>query len=87
MSNINNIELQKSMKKQSLQLTELQSMYDEIQRRLEITLDKYYAQRHLQSLGAELGAERICVAIWKLPFVVSVLSRNRWRSALPASMK
>ena len=42
------------MKKQSLQLTELQSMYDEIQRRLEITLDKYYAQRHLQSLGAEL---------------------------------
>jgi len=54
-SNRNNIELQKSIKKQSLQLQELQSMYDETQRQLQITLDQYgAAQRRLQSLGAEM---------------------------------
>lgn len=54
-SNRNNIELQKSIKKQSMQLQELQSMYDETQRQLQITLDQYgAAQRRLQSLAAEL---------------------------------
>jgi len=54
-SNKNNIELQKSIKKQSLQLTELQTMYEESQRQLQITLDQYgVSQRRLQALAAEL---------------------------------
>jgi len=54
-ANKNNIELQKSIKKQSLQLTELTSMYEESQRQLHITIDQYgVAQRRLQALSAEL---------------------------------
>ena len=83
-ANKNNIELQKSIKKQSLQLTvslnsfrfgsffkidqwdscfllcqELQSMYEETQRQLQITVDQYgVAQRRLQALQAELEEMR-----------------------------
>lgn len=58
-ANKNNIELQKSIKKQSLQLTELQSMYEETQRQLQITVDQYgIAQRRLQALTGELEEMR-----------------------------
>nr|CAD7193729.1 unnamed protein product [Timema douglasi] len=54
-ANKNNIELQKTIKKQSLTLTELQAHYDEVQRQLQVTLDQYgIAQRRLQSLTAEV---------------------------------
>lgn len=57
--NKQNIDLQKTVKKQSLQLTELQSAYDEVQRSLQTTLDQYgVAQRRLQSLTAELEEVR-----------------------------
>ncbi|KAL0280229.1 UNVERIFIED_CONTAM: hypothetical protein PYX00_001588 [Menopon gallinae] len=54
-ANKNNIELQKTIKKQSLTLTELQAHYDEVQRQLAVTMDQYgIAQRRVQSLTAEL---------------------------------
>lgn len=54
-ANKNNIELQKTIKKQSLHLTELQGHYDETQRQLAVTLDQYgIASRKVQSLTAEL---------------------------------
>lgn len=58
-ANKTNIDLQKIVKKQSLQLTELQAHYDEVQRQLQQTLDQYgVAQRRLQSLTAELEEVR-----------------------------
>lgn len=58
-ANKTNIDLQKVVKKQSLQLTELQSHYDEVQRQLQQTLDQYgVAQRRLLSLTAELEEVR-----------------------------
>ncbi|PNF38883.1 Paramyosin, short form [Cryptotermes secundus] len=58
-ANKNNIELQKTIKKQSLTLTELQAHYDEVQRQLQVTLDQYgIAQRKLQSITAELEEVR-----------------------------
>lgn len=58
-ANKNNIELQKTIKKQSLQLTELQGHYDETQRQLAVTLDQYaIASRKVQSLTAELEEVR-----------------------------
>lgn len=54
-ANKSNIEMQKTIKKQSLQLTELQSLYEESQRQLHVTMDQYgVAQRRLQALQAEL---------------------------------
>ncbi|KYQ51217.1 Paramyosin [Trachymyrmex zeteki] len=54
-ANKNNIDLQKTIKKQSLTLTELQAHYDEIQRQLQVTLDQLgISQRRLQSLTVEL---------------------------------
>lgn len=59
-ANKTNIDLQKICKKQSLQLTELQSHYDEVQRQLQQTLDQYgVAQRRLQSLTGELEETRL----------------------------
>ncbi|MDK0841560.1 hypothetical protein P5E51_15815, partial [Clostridium perfringens] len=50
-ANKTNIDLQKVVKKQSLQLTEIQTHYDEVQRQLQVTLDQYgVAQRRIQSL-------------------------------------
>lgn len=58
-ANKTNLDLQKVCKKQSLQLTELQAHYDEVQRQLQQTLDQYgVAQRRLQSLIAELEEVR-----------------------------
>ncbi|GAB0099798.1 Paramyosin, long form [Sergentomyia squamirostris] len=58
-ANKTNIDLQKVIKKQSLQLTELQSSYEEMQRQLQQTLDQYVvAQRRLQSLTAEIEEVR-----------------------------
>ncbi|KYM91230.1 Paramyosin [Atta colombica] len=58
-ANKNNIDLQKTIKKQSLTLTELQAHYDEIQRQLQVTLDQLgISQRRLQSLTAELEEVR-----------------------------
>jgi len=59
-SNRNNIELQKTIKKQGLQITEMQNHYDEIQRQLQSTIDQYgIAQRRAQALQAELEEVRI----------------------------
>lgn len=59
-ANKSNIDLQKIVKKQSLQLTELQAHYDEVQRQLQQTLDQYsVAQRRLQSLTGELEEFRV----------------------------
>ncbi|KAG5344185.1 MYSP protein, partial [Acromyrmex heyeri] len=58
-ANKNNIDLQKTIKKQSLTLTELQAHYDEIQRQLQVTLDQLgISQRRLQSLTVELEEVR-----------------------------
>uniref|UniRef100_A0A1B0CJS7 Putative myosin class ii heavy chain n=1 Tax=Lutzomyia longipalpis TaxID=7200 RepID=A0A1B0CJS7_LUTLO len=58
-ANKTNIDLQKTIKKQSLQLTELQAGYEEIQRQLQQTLDQYaVAQRRLTSLTGELDEVR-----------------------------
>jgi len=52
--NRSNIDLQKVNKKISIQLQELQTAYDELQRQLQQTLDQYgVAQRRLQQLIAE----------------------------------
>lgn len=53
-ANKTNIDLQKTIKKQSLQLTEIQAHYDDIQRQLQQTLDQYaVAQRRIASLSGE----------------------------------
>jgi len=58
-ANKTNIDLQKTIKKQSLQLTEIQAHYDEVQRQLQVTLDQYgIAQRRLQSLTGEIEEVR-----------------------------
>merc|ERR1719427_1041568 len=52
--NKSNIDLQKVNKKVTIQLQELQTAYDELQRQLQQTLDQYsVAQRRLQQLIAE----------------------------------
>jgi chromosome segregation ATPase len=49
-----NIDLQKTIKRQSLSLTELQAHYDEVQRQLQVTLDQFtVSQRRVQALTAE----------------------------------
>lgn len=59
-ANKTNIDLQKIVKKQSLQLTDLQAHYDEVQRQLQQTLDQFgVAQRRLQSMNGELEEVRI----------------------------
>ncbi|XP_052861114.1 paramyosin, long form-like [Anopheles cruzii] len=59
-ANHTNIELQKTIKKQSFQLTEMQAHYEEIQRQLQSTVDQYgIAQRRIQSLSGELEEIRI----------------------------
>ncbi|XP_035784903.1 paramyosin, long form-like [Anopheles albimanus] len=59
-ANHTNIELQKTIKKQSLQLTEMQAHYEEIQRQLQSTVDQYgIAQRRIQSLTGELEEIRV----------------------------
>ncbi|RXG50945.1 Paramyosin, short form [Armadillidium vulgare] len=58
-ANKTNIDLHKTVKKLSIQLQELQTAYDEIQRQLQQTLDLYgVAQRKLQSLTAEYEEAR-----------------------------
>jgi chromosome segregation ATPase len=58
-ANKTNIDLQKTIKKQSLQLTEIQAHYDEVQRSLQATMDQYgIAQRRLQTMSGELEEVR-----------------------------
>ncbi|XP_030373349.1 paramyosin, long form isoform X1 [Scaptodrosophila lebanonensis] len=58
-ANKTNIDLQKIIKKQSLQLTELQAHYEDVQRQLQATLDQYaVAQRRLAGLNGELEEVR-----------------------------
>ncbi|XP_017841922.1 paramyosin, short form isoform X2 [Drosophila busckii] len=58
-ANKTNIDLQKVIKKQSLQLTELQAHYEDVQRQLQATLDQYgVAQRRLAGLNGELDEMR-----------------------------
>lgn len=58
-ANKTNIDLQKTIKKQSLQLTEIQAHYDDIQRQLQQTLDQYaVAQRRISSLVGEVDEVR-----------------------------
>lgn len=50
-----NIDLQKTIKKQSLQLTEISAQYDEVQRQLQVTLDQLsISQRRVQALTGEV---------------------------------
>ncbi|KAJ8922137.1 hypothetical protein NQ315_004071 [Exocentrus adspersus] len=50
-----NIDLQKTIKKQSFQLTEIQAHYDEVSRQLQVTLDQLsVSQRRVQALTAEV---------------------------------
>nr|XP_019546069.1 paramyosin, short form-like isoform X2 [Aedes albopictus] len=59
-ANHTNIELQKTIKRQSAQLTEIQAHYEEIQRQLQSTVDQYgIAQRRIQSLTGELEEIRV----------------------------
>jgi len=63
-ANKNNIELQKTIKKQSLQIIDLQNHYDELQRQLQTTLDQYgIAQRRIQALQAELEEMRVNIEV------------------------
>lgn len=58
-ANKTNIDLQKTIKKQSLQLTEIQAHYDDIQRQLQQTLDQYaVATRRISSLVGEVDEMR-----------------------------
>ncbi|XP_014242008.1 paramyosin, long form [Cimex lectularius] len=58
-ANKNNLQLQQTVKKQSLQLTELQAHYDETQRQLAVTMDQLaIATRKVQSLTVELEEMR-----------------------------
>lgn len=50
-----NIDLQKTIKKQSFQLTEISAQYDEVQRQLQVTLDQLsVSQRRVQALTGEV---------------------------------
>lgn len=54
-ANKTNIDLQKTIKRQSLQLTEITALYEEIQRQLQSTTDQYnIAQRRIQAMSGEL---------------------------------
>jgi chromosome segregation ATPase len=58
-ANRTNLDLQKTVKKQSMQLTELSASYEEIQRQLQSTIDQYaIAQRRIQSMSGELEEVR-----------------------------
>jgi chromosome segregation ATPase len=58
-ANRTNLDLQKTIKKQSMQLTEISASYEELQRQLQTTLDQYaIAQRRCQSLSGELEEVR-----------------------------
>lgn len=58
-ANKTNIDLQKTIKKQSLHLTEITAQYEELQRQLQTTIDQYsIAQRRIQSLVGELEEMR-----------------------------
>ncbi|CRL03166.1 CLUMA_CG016546, isoform A [Clunio marinus] len=58
-ANKTNIDLQKTIKKQSLQLTEITAHYEELQRQLQTTMDQYnIAQRRVQALSGELEEMR-----------------------------
>lgn len=59
-ANKTNIDLQKTIKKQSLQLTEITAHYEELQRQLQTTMDQYnIAQRRVQALSGELEELRV----------------------------
>lgn len=59
-ANHTNIDLQKTIKKQSLQLTEITAHYEELQRQLQTTMDQYsIAQRKIQAMSGELEELRV----------------------------
>jgi chromosome segregation ATPase len=59
-ANHTNIDLQKTIKRQSLQLTEITSHYEDLQRQLQTTMDQYnIAQRRVQALTGELEELRV----------------------------
>lgn len=58
-ANKTNLDLQKTIKRQSLQLVEITAQYEELQRQLQTTIDQYsIAQRRIQSLSGELEEMR-----------------------------
>lgn len=58
-ANKTNIDLQKTIKRQSLQLVEITAQYEELQRQLQTTIDQYsIAQRRIQSISGELEEMR-----------------------------
>lgn len=59
-ANHTNIDLQKTIKKQSFQLTEITAHYEELQRQLQSTMDQYnICQRRVQALTGELEELRV----------------------------
>lgn len=59
-ANHTNLDLQKTIKRQSLQLTEITAAYEDIQRQLQTTMDQYnIAQRRIQALSGELEELRV----------------------------
>lgn len=59
-ANHTNLDLQKTIKKQSLQLTEITAHYEELQRQLQTTMDQYnIAQRRIQAMAGELEELRV----------------------------
>lgn len=59
-ANKTNIDLQKTIKKQSFQLTEITAHYEELQRQLQTTMDQFnIAQRRIQALSGELEELRV----------------------------
>lgn len=57
--NKTNIDLQKTIKRQSLQLTEITAHYEDLQRQLQTTMDQYnVAQRKIQAMSCELEEMR-----------------------------
>lgn len=59
-ANHTNIDLQKTIKKQSLQLTEITAHYEDLQRQLQTTMDQFnIAQRRIQALSGELEELRV----------------------------
>jgi len=58
-ANKTNLDLQKTIKRQSLQLVEITAQYEELQRQLQTTIDQYsIAQRRIQSMAGELEEMR-----------------------------
>lgn len=83
-----NIDLQKTIKKQSLQLTEISAHYDEVQRQLQVTLDQLsVSQRRVQALTSEVEEIRgnyesvRCVLLQSTFFALISFTGPSWKES------